>query len=122
MSSGHADHAFLEVTGAAIALLSATSWTKVGSLPDCLALACFNDLDAGGVQIRFTSKQGASAPADADSIHYKLAAGEGFFANYRAIGHIFNSCDVYMRKNAVAPATGSIRLTGIKQSPLKFKG
>lgn len=121
MSYGHADHAFLEITAAAIIAANSTSWTKAGSLPDCLALLCFNDLD-GGFKLWFSDKQGATAPANSVAEHYKLASGEPLFVNYKNIGHIFGSCDVYVKALAVDPTAGSFRMTGIKVAPRAFKG
>lgn len=122
MSYGIAEHTFLEITAAQIIAASTTSWgAKVGSLTNCLALMAFNDLDQG-FKIYFSSKQGESAPADTAAEKYKFAAGEPLFVNYKNIGHIFGACDVYIKKLASAPTTGSLRITGIPQAPLKFKG
>jgi hypothetical protein len=121
MANGCADHVCLQVTAAQIAAGDASTWTKVGTLPDCLALMVFNDLDAGGVELYFSEKQGATAPAGTVEPDIVLAAGEPFFANYKNIGHIFGSCDVYVQSRAVEPASGSIRITGVKVAPRKFK-
>lgn len=118
---GTADHVHMELTAAVIAALSTTVWTKVGVLPNCLALLCFNDLDKG-FSIYFSNKQGESAPANSEAPAYKFAAGEPLFVNYKSIGHIFNECDVYVKKHSSDPTTGSFRLTGIKVAPRKFRG
>lgn len=122
MSIGIADHAFLEITTANIVAASTTSWgAKIGSLPDCLSLMGLNDLDAG-FKILFWLGQGSAAPADATPENFKFSAGEPFFANYKNIGQMFGSCDVYIKKLSGVPTAGSFRITGVKRAPAKFKG
>lgn len=121
MSYGLADHAYLEITAAVIAAASETVWTKVGTLVDCLALNCFNDLDYGFL-LKFNDKIGGTVPAVSSDPHYKFAAGEGMFVDYRTIGQMFGSCDVFVRKLSADPTVGSFRITGITRAPLKFKG
>lgn len=119
--SGIADHVVLEIPAATIAAGDSSTWTDVGSLPDCLALMVFNDLDAGGVELYFSEKQGATGPAGTVAAHVILAAGEPFFANYKSIGHMFGSCDVYVRSRTAEPTSGSLRMVGVKRTPKKFK-
>ncbi|TXH58380.1 MAG: hypothetical protein E6Q97_02330 [Desulfurellales bacterium] len=121
MANGIADHASLEVSAATIAAGSSAVWTSVGSLPNCLALMVFNDLDAGGVELYFSEKQGATGPAGSVAAHVILAAGEPFFVNYKSVGHIFGSCDVYVRSRTAEPTAGSLRFVGVKVAPRKFK-
>lgn len=121
MANGIANHVSLEVAAAAIAAGSSAAWTKVGVLPNLLALMLLNDLDAGGVELFFSEKQGSTAPAGTIAAHVILAAGEPFFVNYRGVGHIFGSCDVYVRSRTAEPASGSLRFNGITVAPKKFK-
>lgn len=124
MSIGCAAHVSLEVTAAQIAAGDSSTWTKVGSLPDLLALMILNDLDAGGVKLKFWPLQGSApgTPGAGNAEDMILAAGEPFFANYKNIGHIFGNCDVYVKSRTAEPASGSLRFIGVKRTPLKFNG
>lgn len=121
--AGHlANHGCVEVAAATIAAGNATTWTKVATaLPDILALMLLNDLDAGGVELRF-EKVGNSAPNGTTApAHVILAAGEPFFVNYKNIA-MFAACEVYFRSRAVEPAAGSLRFNYITRMPLGFHG
>lgn len=121
MSTGIATHSWLKILAATITANDGVVWTKVGIIPDALALIVMNDLDQP-VQVRFQLTQGAAAPANGDSPDYEFAAGEPAFVNYMAIGHMLGSSDVYIRRGASGPTTGSLRLTLVKRAPARFKG
>lgn len=123
MSYGVASHAHMKIAAADIAANNGTDWTKIsGNLPDCLALIILNDLDQL-VQVKFNlTGQGTTAPTSATTPDYEFAAGEPAFLNYKNIGQMFGLCDVYVRKGASDPTTGSLRITGVKVAPARLKG